>query len=1507
MTNNIVAVFACNINKEYPVVNGSIFNEEYNETLDSATIVLSQVAKEDRLSNIKPYDYVRVYDKSGNTGFDKLYLVDNFNEQENNIKEHIFGYTINLMSETKILEKIQCPNLVITHDIKNGIDTRKTILEKIYEYMVLYVPKMKYSSDGINWIYEPVIKFDGLTKNYTKHTEEDETQRQDERSFYEVQDAWECEAAVYITDPDVDINTVHVLDYEIVNVEGYNPVEVSRQTVIVDRAQRKISFFILCDREPQNVDFYISFSYEYFEYSTIVIKERWKKFDVPCADMGFNTPTLRQLLTTLMQQVGCIPIVKNRTLDFLDFQLDAVDFAVNGDYSLNNTVNYIRRGLSSDSYVNSLVNISDNVLDSGNEVICETLGFRDKQNVLLKQEENLKLETSLPIYKINKTILKIPGRQSGRLSTSYGCYRWDTTNQADAINWKWPMIFYRDAKIDGNSVKIKLSFKLHEEGETDTYSTSFQVKINDNKIYFFKKNSNDTYSVIGNEAFDDFSFNASTSGINDHYQQRWEKNGTLVQLFYTWCLDKTLSSSLASIADGFMFSGTFLNDNEEEQNFCFIKFSTDEENVKLCSFDGLSVTNIEEATVAYYDLSKIGGFRIWDISPLVVENSVRQLLDRDFDKMATEIPSANGARIEELAKYVYGTVGYSIGSKEISGFSDTFTRGTAGLGWITATYTYIENIINVLQYDFDQNNEKDLIFRFFPFLTDVPDLTYYPTNNNPWPSGSDYFGFATILKLSFEYYNPTGDSFSTSKPFFTTCMFDIYYQPLNSFNLSYVKKEEDIDFPISQYNSNVSGLSDFDRLSTNEQEQVDRIGNEVLTINQRTNLYSNIRTFANGPLFFKDDTNRSGSIDGNDNGIKYIIFKRSFTIKNNFFNVTYVGSKDAVLKNYFTSIRTKYRAYQYVDYNQSVLRKERDTIFVRVANDYYDGDDKIWLGNYTEKKPYNIKYWIYDLYNESTQDTSISYECEKNLALIYNGVDGYEEEMQSTKNSVSLIATSNMMGIIYECVDNVGAGNYITNITQNEKLSGVPQSWQIWDDSYNERHTVSYVNYIDFLTSSTFSDGSSTNIKENIKNWQKSPIVDEDFINLDSSENNIFSLVDNNKISDPNYLKLAKTFYKDVSERINHTAQFIYYSPYNEILFGEDFISGTPMLSRFANEFNIVYGSTHFELNNHESDVSLVEKNNSAYVTKTISSSGYVNINANNITRIEAPDGLDDEDEPYNGTFTSMIGVGLQDVVIDMDNVIDRSLVPVEFSSNYLQDEGSLNIFIDYENESSFYGVDLYVPFTYKYDENVLFCADYVDFIDTNDDTTEEPSYTEEGTVDSSNIVGEPTSAGDDYKQLFKKHIGTELKNVEMTYVNEDEDVEITNLEYLYDAVSGNLEIYVYCPTTALFNDVNLTITYTYQKLFMEKNPNYNALIIYWHDYNVIKLCHKNSDNTVIDIAVFKRPSNNPESTIFYFTLNDTKSDYVMGERNGILYRAYRVANNNDSQFVSSARKVKPL
>lgn len=1236
MTHNIVAEFSCSIWKEseteratslgfsvgdfkqYQVVAGSVFNEEYNETLDSATILLSQVQKEDRLSYIKPYDFVRVYDKSTydettqTYGFDKVYLVDNFNEKENNIEEHIFGYTINLMSETKLLEKFQCPNLAITHKInEDGSMAKLTIWEHIRRYMELYVSKTKFSEDGVNWKYEPVIKFPIEYVNVSTSSQFDASNFDGLRlelymplslnvdlDFVEIQDCvvtntpettWASQRAFIdkqnrrigfegiIANFETVSNTAtesfderdfvpQADEYEIFLVVKQLGNEVRGSSVVIDNFTVNSSLIwstqeVTYNSETRQIIFHgitdatnvgdVVVEYSCQEISgSVSIHYRWgdfehdafyQKFNVPCADLPFNAPTLRQLLTNLMLQVGCIPTVKNRTLSFLDFQLDAQNFG-NGDYTVDHTVNFIHRALSSDSCVNTLVNMSNNVLDSENEVICETLGFRDRSNVLLKQTENLTLETRFPIYKVNKFMV----------------------NYFAKVYIRYPQLNInfdpKDYRTDVNTSKdYYMQFV-----STQAVPNGFSIIYNNGKQLRIVIECNGSQIYMANAQFYPLKHNSDGS-----YSYCYDENEVIVRKILP------LASTVVDAEHP--------NDYQIITSIYFPELDDDEwtdvymlcEDVEM-SYWGSDVADwhkihfkLVNATFSVGGLS--GSQRVMfmqkDITPLLVENSQRALLNTNFVQMTEEDITS----LEQLSKYLYGTVGYSIGSNKIEGFSTVYNVGEAtGLGWLVYDYTYIENIMNlVLQISTGNVEDYASLVDFYkvPVMNDInADLEGVVRNNVIFKTGS--------------WWRPV------NVVNYTTLFFDIYYQPLNSFNLAYVKKQESVDYLISQYDGNASGLTDFDRLSLHEQEQVDRIGNEILNISQRTINYGDIQTFDNGPLYFMDDTNRSGSVESGDNGVKYIIFKRSFSIGNNCYNASYTASKDAILKDYFTSIRTKYRAYQYVDYSSSTLRKERDTIFVRIGEDWYDGDDKIWFGQWrfnalSGTQLTNTYQFVYNFNLLKDNSQKITYVSDKGK--------NSKKTQETTKNDISIVTNFNTLAFIYETPDNVGNGTYISNANystsykfqnggtlngKNYKIGGVPQSWQIWDeDTFNISHPVIFLYDIDFYNNSFFHDitdvVTSSSIlaeaaaNEVMKNASLSPIVQNSLVDTNSGDNLAFTVVDDNKSG-----VFAKTFYKDYAERINHTVEFIYYAETPNIKWTDYFIELSPFAAYKYNNNN---------------------------------------------------------------------------------------------------------------------------------------------------------------------------------------------------------------------------------------------------------------------------------------------------------------------------------------------------
>lgn len=157
----------CKINgKVYDknIAQGLTISEEYNETLDSGAIILTHVSQ---IVDLKPYDDVWIYDGSdyvtakNNGSFHRHFLVDNYSEKILNLEGGIYEYTIELFSETKLLEKIICPSTCVTEPL--DIADKHDIEWYLDKYIDLYSPEIKrkvgiIKDDIGSWEYQKKYK-----------------------------------------------------------------------------------------------------------------------------------------------------------------------------------------------------------------------------------------------------------------------------------------------------------------------------------------------------------------------------------------------------------------------------------------------------------------------------------------------------------------------------------------------------------------------------------------------------------------------------------------------------------------------------------------------------------------------------------------------------------------------------------------------------------------------------------------------------------------------------------------------------------------------------------------------------------------------------------------------------------------------------------------------------------------------------------------------------------------------------------------------------------------------------------------------------------------------------------------------------------------------------------------------------------------------------------------------------------------------------------------------------
>lgn len=770
-----------------------------------------------------------------------------------------------------------------------------------------------------------------------------------------------------------------------------------------------------------------------------------EKFSVPCRDLSFSQPTLRQALTSLMLQVGCLPKIEksgelgDNLLTFLDLREPPKPFT-----DIDKSQNYTTGSLASDSYVNTLVGMSDNVLDDENVVITENIGFRDTSNVFLKQKENLFLNTIYPIYSVES---------------------------------------------------LKIKYPVHTL--TISYLSPFAYKIGFDSI-LATQNYNGVLTITTINTTPDVSVFSSFSNIifsDDTRIYRYERGSDGAKLNTLTILE--LENKVVA-ANQTILSNT-------SNNYMYLVVG----HISFTDSDGVRKTNEPIVLTSSVDGFTFGDYIVYvdDITMLCVEKNKRNLLNTNFVEMN------NVESKEELAQYIYGTVSYDIGGKVIEGFSSTYSYAVA---WWQVEKTYIEAIVNKLS-DFNKELEN------------------YPEIYNAYLK--DLPSFVNFKVGSFVPYK--------DNQVLSSLMFELTYKPLNTFRMNYIKEEEQ-NYRLEQLDTSENAITNFNDLLVVEQQKVNRLGNEVIVKNQRTQYISAI----------------------NDLNTKFddcIVFQRVVSVGIEDFKVNYTASKNYVLQNYFTAIQTKYRAYEYTSYGASVVRKENTTIFARIGRDYYDGDDNIYFGSKVDNKNKRLHYLFLSA-AAGYFDNKYKYQCVGN---------GDRALLDTYKSDLSIMIGTNVIAFNTQAFDSVSYGIKLTDsATYDGAQGGIPQVWlskNPYSEVEDDYNTISIVVLNDDGISTAFATDVKQEMLDYIKQNYDLPIIyNPDFTNA-------MFLVDNNKQA--SMLNVGKTYYLDKQEVLNTTIQFVFYTNENGIKWTEKlwklctFVSDKP-----KGNFYIYQGENDFEI-----------------------------------------------------------------------------------------------------------------------------------------------------------------------------------------------------------------------------------------------------------------------------------------------------------------------------------------
>lgn len=811
-------------------------------------------------------------------------------------------------------------------------------------------------------------------------------------------------------------------------------------------------------------------------------------------DMSLSKPTLRQALTAVMSQFGCIPVVNNKQLEFIDFnrsqgnitkeQVDSMD-----SESYSN---------SSDSYVNTLMTDASQVLGDDKSLVVERgVGFRDRDTGLIKQQENLKLLTTYPIYKVKNLTINM------NLST-YPCIVVKVYNIADADYF---VLNHTNPEGDFNPVHI------YDNGASEyvvkVYCGGHQRIVFSNWAFKILEVINPSTTGFRCEGFRTSSVR---TGISKPAKSQWA-GGTM----YTFSIPK---SNMVR-PDGTVAYLFIANIEDEDKHIVWNTYVEDNGNDTVIS----GMYKELDIGIIYRKFSV-------DITSLVKTAQERKLLSYDYT--TNEFKNGQG-NMAVYSKYYYTTVQYKLGSNEISGWSDKYTEAQ---GWWDVNKTTIENIVNKSFY------ENEFLQKRYDNIFNEEDILPYPQWFYDYEYVDDYSGKKYPVAEKSIFSRGWVDDMFGSYNYPSRISFDISYQPFNDLNIATVKG--DFDYPLAQLDSRDNGLVDFGNFKKVEQDKLDRLGNGVHILSKR--------------YFAKDDT-----IDLENSLIKLgavyrdtgeVVFKRTISFKNNYIDIAYYLCKDYVIANYSTSITTKYRAYQYVDYSSSTFRNENRISYFTISNAYtnVDYEEKDVLGDVE-------KYWggvstmgdsnldmlcsgmIFApfLYNNNVRSMNMGYRRVKSTAYLNdNAIVSYSVFQQATSHYLYDYG----LVVSFKHWDTVSPGIMLES---NVRATGLPQHPYMYDDKSS---VVKYAKEQDIGLMAVPSDnGWTSQIESSAEYAQTYPAITDSKICIGSLINIAYMSFD---ISD---------IIQDQSELMGFTMQIEYRSLTNNVVVFKD-------ISKVARIFN---------------------------------------------------------------------------------------------------------------------------------------------------------------------------------------------------------------------------------------------------------------------------------------------------------------------------------------------------
>lgn len=425
------------------------------------------------------------------------------------------------------------------------------------------------------------------------------------------------------------------------------------------------------------------------------------------------------------------------------------------------------------------------------------------------------------------------------------------------------------------------------------------------------------------------------------------------------------------------------------------------------------IYKINKLYMCYYKRFFVGGQEKaflcrQNITPLVLQNTVRNTLPTDWKDWNENPP----ATVEEMAKHKLATIGYDIGSNQISGWGTTYTYPT--ILWFDETKSYIENLINQIGKLYPTG-----AFNY---------LTY--TNGQPFSSSAVLDEVSQILP-------ETKDGNITDK--LKQVFFEMDYIAMYNGAIVHSKDNIEEDDIVTADNCNAA-LTVLEIDGSFEKEKMNRLGNKDLVFPTR---------YEGSDGYYKMEGYNhilGAYIPELDNAI---VYKREYSIFDTEVKASFNACYDYVMKNYFTSVWAKYRTYSLMPYNESIVRAEnaRQLLLLSKENNYYEKSEI----NFDLTKMLSA-FNPTDILNSTNY---FNFSDKINTAKFVIDDKQYLSDLNAFCSGKSLCFNVRMY-------DNVSAGNYIDelhneNVNENITNPGTRSNYlttQLWYDMTNNRENA---------------------------------------------------------------------------------------------------------------------------------------------------------------------------------------------------------------------------------------------------------------------------------------------------------------------------------------------------------------------------------------------------------------------------------------------------------------------